>query len=189
MCQSSLWRRWTTLRSDWRPDPRERAEPTRKPHTVYDAQRVRRVVKTLMVVWCNLTANPPTAFDPHRALERRLRFVIAEDGDENVVELVALRLVVDQRSRFSAESLRSLSFDQARREVVAGLPEDTPEAWRWCLWAEKLSLSQAKHADSAGHWVDQWRGALEAGDEALVTLAKGRLAALWDKTEAEKVTF
>ena len=148
--------------------------------SVDETMRIARIVKNLKKVGVE---------DSHGSLERRLRVLVnIEDGNIDVVELVCLRMFAEYGHRFSIASLVPLSYDDSRRHVVLTIPEDTPDAWGWSLWVEKLVLNRDRYAQSARYWLDEWKDALENGEPARAQRARGMLFRLNATVETATMT-
>lgn len=157
--------------SDWRrdEDPRERAE--------------RAPAKTRLDVIAGRLQLPSV----NGSLERRLATLLNTEHNPDVVELVLLRMKYGLGSRFSLQSLRPFTYDDARAEVVRTLPEDSPEAWRWFLWVEHLVLDADPRASLAMYWAGVWTDATVAGDGDEARRAKGKLENLKTDVSMDEV--
>lgn len=149
------------MRSSWQKDARERAETAQ---TVSDATRIARSL-----------AEAGFTGDVKGSVERRVKVLLNIEGNADTVELVLLRMMDDYGGRFNVGSITPLPYDDNRRKLVSLLPDDTPSAWKWALWAERLRRAGDKRALAADHWLDVAKTAVAEGDAEILQEAKDEL--------------
>src|ERR1035437_4271102 len=118
------------------------------------------------------------------AIKRRVKFLIDETKDPDMVELVVMSVAREELDNFSILlSLGAMGFDYSRRLL------DVPEgAWEYALWEDKLienegsSTSDDKVAlrRSIGYWLGKWRDAEASYDDSGMKTAEKWLIKLKD---------